>query len=106
MVRKVFQKLVNNRIVDHLEKYELFSDFQYVFRSTTDLLTIFSDRTARAFKRFGATRAVALDISKLLTEFFFTNLSLMEIYCFYLLALFLVFSKIDDFEWFWMGSLS
>ena len=78
MVRKVFQKLVNNRIADHLEKYELFSDFQYVFRSTTDLLTVFSDRTARAFKRFGATRAAALDISKLLTEFFFTNVSLME----------------------------
>ena len=78
MVRKVFQKLVNNRIVDHLEKYELFSDFQYVFRSITDLLTVFSDKTARDFKRFGATRAVALDISKLLTEFFFTNVSLME----------------------------
>ena len=44
-----------------------FSDFQYGFRSsqsTADLLTVVSDRIARAFKRSGATRAVALDISK------------------------------------------
>ena len=44
-----------------------FSDFQYGFRSsrsTADLLTVVSDRIARAFSRSGATRAVALDISK------------------------------------------
>ena len=34
MVSKVFEKLVNNRIVDHLEKCDLFSDFQYGFRSS------------------------------------------------------------------------
>ena len=67
MVSKVFEKLVNNRIVGHLEKCGLFSDFQYGFRSsrsTADLLTVVSDRIARAFNRSGATRAVALDISK------------------------------------------
>ena len=66
MVSKVFEKYVNNGIVDHLEKYGLFSDFQYGFRSsrsTADLLTVVSDRIARAFNRSGATRAVALDIS-------------------------------------------
>ena len=66
-VSKVFEKLVNNRIVDHLEKCGLFSDFQYGFRSslsTVDLLTVVSDRIARAFNRSGGTRAVALDISK------------------------------------------
>ena len=31
---KVFEKLVNNRIVDHLENCDLFSDFQYGFRSS------------------------------------------------------------------------
>ena len=44
-----------------------FSDFQYGFRSsqsTADLLTVVSDRTARAFIRSWTTRAVALDISK------------------------------------------
>ena len=67
VVSKVFENLVNNRIVDHLEKYGLFSDFQYGFRSsqsTADLLTVVSDRIARAFNMSGATRAVALDISK------------------------------------------
>ena len=34
LVRKVFEKLVNNRIVDHLEKCDLFSDLQYGFRSS------------------------------------------------------------------------
>ena len=67
VVSKVFEKLVNNRIVDHLEKCDLFSDFQYGFRSsqsTADLLTVVSDRIARAFNRSGTTPAVALDISK------------------------------------------
>ena len=67
VVSKVFEKLVNNRIVDDLEKCGLFSDFQYGFRtsgSTADLLTVVSDRIARAFNRSGATRVVALDISK------------------------------------------
>ena len=31
VVRKVFEKLVNNRTVDYLEKRGLFSDFQYGF---------------------------------------------------------------------------
>ena len=34
VISKVFRKLVNNRIVDHLEKCGLFSDFQYGFRSS------------------------------------------------------------------------
>ena len=66
VVSKVFVKLVNNRIVDHLEKCGLFSDFEYGFRSsrsTADLLTVVSDRIAGVFNRSGATQAVALDIS-------------------------------------------
>ena len=58
MVSKVFEKLANDRIVDHLEKSGLFSDFQYgcrSSRSTADLLTVVSDRIARAFNRSGAT---------------------------------------------------
>ena len=41
--------------------------FQYGFRSsrsTPDLLTVVSDRIARAFNRSGATQTVALDITK------------------------------------------
>ena len=53
VVSKVLEKLANNRIVDHLENCGLFSDFQYGFRSrsTTELLTVVSDRIASAFKR-------------------------------------------------------
>ena len=67
LVSKVFEKLVNNKIFDRLEKCSLFSDFQYGFRysrSTVDLFTVVSDRIARAFYRSRATRAVALDIAK------------------------------------------
>ena len=66
-LKKVFEKLVNNTIVDQVEKCGLFSGFQYDFRSsrsTADLLTVVSDKIVRAFNRSGATRAVALDISK------------------------------------------
>ena len=68
VVSKVFEKFLNNWIVDHLEKCGLFSDFQYGFRSsqsTADLLTVVvSDGFAIAFNRSGATQAVALDIFK------------------------------------------
>ena len=58
VVSKVFEKLVNNRIVDHLEICGLFSDFQYGFRSsrsTAGLLTVVSDRIARALNKSRAT---------------------------------------------------
>ena len=67
VVSKVFEKLARNRIVDHLEECGIFSNFQYGFRSsrsTADLLTVVSDRITWAFNRSGATRALALDISK------------------------------------------
>ena len=66
-VSKVFEKIVNDRIIDHLEKCSIFPDFHHGFKSswsTADLLTVVSDRIARAFNRSGATWAVALDISK------------------------------------------
>ena len=34
VVSRVFEKLVDKRIVDHLEKCGIFSDFQYGFRSS------------------------------------------------------------------------
>ena len=43
VVSKVVEKLVNNMILNHLEKCGLFSDFQYGFRSsrsTADLLIV------------------------------------------------------------------
>ena len=58
---------MNNGIVHHLGKCDLFPDFQYGFRSSgssEDLVTVVSDRIAMVFNRSWATRAVALDISK------------------------------------------
>ena len=66
VVSKVLEKLVNSKIVGHLDKCCIFSDFQYGFRSSgsTADLTVVSDRIARAFNRSGLNRTVALDISK------------------------------------------
>ena len=67
MVSKVFEKLVNNKMVNHIEMCDPLFDFQYNFRSSrsiSDLLTVVSDRTTKAFHRSGATRTAALDISK------------------------------------------
>ena len=49
VVSKIFEKLVNKRFADRLEKCGLFSDFQYGFRSslsTANPLTVISDRIA------------------------------------------------------------
>ena len=54
-----------------------FSDFQYGFtssQSTPDLLTVVSDRTAKAYNRSRATRSVALDISKAFVRVWHTGL--------------------------------
>ena len=66
-VGKVVEKNVNNRIVNHRRKCGLFSDIQDDFRSSrsnADLLTVVSDRIARAFNWSRDAGAAALDISK------------------------------------------
>ena len=70
------------------------SNFQYDLRSsrsTADLLTVASDRIAKAFNRSGATRAVALDISKTFDK----GLAYWSFF----------FSQFDSLGWFWMGNL-
>ena len=67
VVSKIFEKLINDKLVRHLESVGLFSDFQYGFRSsrsTADLLTVVTERIARTLNLSGATQAIALDISK------------------------------------------
>ena len=74
---KVFEKLVSNRLIDHLEKCGLFVDFQCGFRSsrsTADLSTVVSDRIARAFNRSGSTRAVIIDISNAFDRVWYAGL--------------------------------
>ena len=61
VVTKVFEKLASKRIVDHLEKCGLFSDFHDGFRSsrsTADLLRVVSDRIARAFNPLTTIRSL------------------------------------------------
>ena len=108
---KIFVNHVNNNIVNHLKKYGLISDF-YGFRpyhSTADLLTVVSDKIARAFNIFGASQGAPLDVSrtfdsliyharlyhKLKSYGIFNQLSTLSIY----------FSIIGGFVWFWIVSL-
>ena len=86
-----------------------FSDFKYGFRSsqsTADLLTVVSDRVARAFNRSGATGAVALDISKTFDRVWHTGLlhkrKSYEISG-QIFGHISFFSVIDVFKWFWMA---
>ena len=67
VVRTVFEKLISDTLVTHLKSVGLFSDFQYGFRSsipTADLLTFVAERIAKILNLSGATRTMALDISK------------------------------------------
>ena len=101
---------MDNRIVDHLEKCGFFSDFQYgfrSFRSTAVRLTVVSDRIARAFNRSGATRTMALHISKAFDRVWHAGLLHKRKCCGISGQIFglILFSVIDSFEWFWMESL-
>ena len=96
-----FGKLVNNRLVDHLEIYGLFFDFQNGLRlsqSTADFLTVVSGRISRFFNRSGATGAVALDISKAFDKVWHAGLlhKLMSDIWLY----FVFFLVVDGFTWF------
>ena len=54
-------------LVNHLDSHNLFSDYQYGFRSgrsTADVLTVISERVYHALDACGETSAIALDISK------------------------------------------
>ena len=56
VVSKVFEKLLNNRILDYLENFGLSSDSQHGFRSSrssTDCLIAASDRIAKTSNRSG-----------------------------------------------------
>ena len=94
VVSKVFEKLVSNRIVEHLD-LQIFSQLYLIellgLLTSLELLELWY-----------------LIYPRLLTGFsmlvFFTNLSLMEFQVRYL-SLFLPFTVIQSFEWFWMESL-
>jgi hypothetical protein len=64
---KVFETILNSKIVSHLEKFNIISDNQYGFRSARscgDLLALVTHKWVSSFRSFGESTAVALDISK------------------------------------------
>jgi len=66
-ISKVFESIINEHVLDHIEKNNLISDSQYGFRkarSTGDLLTYASHMWSSAAEAFGETRAVSLDVAK------------------------------------------
>ena len=67
IMSKIFECLLNNTLVKHIESLGLLSDHQYGFRggrSTADLLAVVTERVFRALNVSGEARLVALDISK------------------------------------------
>ena len=107
VVSKVFEKLVNIRIVDHLEKCGLLSDFQYGFMVIV-FLKLHLIEFLGLITSLGLPELQHVIYLRFLTGFdmlvFFTNLYLMEFQIRYL-VLFRLFSVINGFGWFWMGSL-
>ena len=61
-----------------------------------------SDGITRAFNRFGATRAEVLDISKAFNRVYHDG-PLHKLVGY--LALFHLFTLLDVFAWFWIGSI-
>ena len=67
VISKLFEALINDKIIDHLERNNLLSDIQYGFRSsrsTADVLTVITHRISRAMAEGHHSRVAALDISK------------------------------------------
>ena len=67
IISKLFESVINKRVLDHLVKNNLMSDVQYGFRSyrsTADVLTVITHRISEAIAKGNHTRLIALDISK------------------------------------------
>ena len=104
VVSKVFEKLVFNRIVNHLEKCGLFLIFSMVI-GLLDQLHTFSQlyliELLGILTGLGLLELSHLIYPRILTGFsmlvFFTNVRLMEFQVTYF-ALCLLFSVIDDLE--------
>ena len=109
VVSKVFGKLVNMKLIDHLEKCNLFSDFQCEFRSSqsiADFLKVVFDRVG-VFSSPAPTQTVTFDISQAFDRV--CHASLVDKLGSYKVssqfALFHLFLVTDGFMWFWLGSL-
>ena len=105
----IFEKLANNRIVDHLVKCLFFLIFSVVVCLLDQLQILWQ---LYLIEMLGPLKGLGLlkhlIYPRLSAEFgmlvFFTNWSFMEFPVRYF-ALFLLFSVIEGFGWFWMGGL-
>ena len=76
-VAKVFEKCINQHIVEYLEISKIISARQYGFReshSTTDLLTYVTNKWNLTVEQYGEAFAIALDISKAFDKVWHENL--------------------------------
>ena len=67
IIGKVFERLLSEALISHLDSNNLLSDQQYGFRrarSTGDLLAYVTHLWSSSLDKFGESTAVALDISK------------------------------------------
>ena len=74
---KVFETILNDHFLKHLESSSLLSDHQYGFRrarSTGDLLSYVTSIWSSALRDFGESFVVALDISKAFDRVWHTSL--------------------------------
>ena len=108
VVSKAFEKLVNHRTVDQLEKCDLFLVSSIVLGLLDQLLAfaqLYLIELLGLLTGLGLFELWHLIYPRLLTGFgmlaFFTNMEFQVRY----LALFLLFSVIDDFKWSLMESL-
>ena len=109
VLSKISVTFVNNKLVRHLEKLCLFSDFQHGSKSsgsTVDRLKVVADRIAEAFNTPHTTPIIPFDITTILIGFgmliFFTSLSLLN-FPISFSALALHFSIIYSTVWMWIG---
>ena len=69
---KLCESIVNEHLVNHCEKLNLFGDQQSAYRSgrcTTDNLLTLTEKATTSFKRKVATAAAFLDVKQFLTQY-------------------------------------
>ena len=107
MIHNFFQ-IVSNKFLTNEQTHHFCISFSSS-GSTTDLLKFVPDRIAGAVNRSPATQAEALDVNKVFGRVWHAGLlHKLKSYGFHVryLALFLLFSVMDGFEWSWMESLN
>ena len=100
VITKVFEKLVNDKLVDHLDKCCFLPDCQYGFRPSDQMQNFWQLYLIEllglliSLELLKLWHLIYLRLSTRFDMLFFTNVSLMEF-----LVRYLAFSVIGSFEW-------